>query len=386
MATRREVDEKRVAMQEQLRQACLTGQWPPGTMLSPVRELATRYGVSRQVVWQSIQNLVEEGVLYSVPRVGTFVGQQRTDLNPFLLTFPRHVLNANYQRQIQIGFEERINQLGGVSLCLVDEEAAELQRQGQLLPLAGIFQAEGQAEHAFRIPGVPTVAFGAYDPTESDLDTVQFDDFGGGVIATQHFVAMGHRKIAFLGLHRDTNQPPALFWSQQREAGWRHALLQAGLSAEGLAFHPNSQDGAPSRSAPSHQTQRAGGYEMAVEHIISRPDITALVAANVIVAGGIFAALGENVNQREWPAVVCFDDLSPASQAVTSYLRLPWDELGRQAAQVLWERKSGQLPDSPQRRTVPMRLVRRLTCYRERSSAHLMPLMPSAAEFAGATV
>ena len=74
MATRRELERKRIGLHDALRTDCVEGRFAPGAMLPPMRELAAQYGVSTKVAWRSVQALVDEGVLHTVPRQGTFVG------------------------------------------------------------------------------------------------------------------------------------------------------------------------------------------------------------------------------------------------------------------------------------------------------------------------
>jgi DNA-binding LacI/PurR family transcriptional regulator len=112
--------------------------------------------------------------------------------------------------------------------------------------------------------------------------------------------------------------------------------------------------------------------QLAKEQLVSRRDITAIVTANSIAAEGLFAALDEaNIPSQVRPAILCFDDVQSVGKSVVSYLRLPWDEVGRMAAQVLWERKTGQLSGPPQQRLVQMRLIPRLTCHPKRANSAL---------------
>ncbi len=69
MATRSE----RARLNQDLREGCFSGVWKAGDMMPALGELKARYGLFNGVVHQEIQKLVGEGVLRSVPRVGTFV-------------------------------------------------------------------------------------------------------------------------------------------------------------------------------------------------------------------------------------------------------------------------------------------------------------------------
>jgi len=49
---------------------------PARAIVPSVRELADRYSLSIKVVRQTLQDLIDEGVLYTISRVGTFVGNR----------------------------------------------------------------------------------------------------------------------------------------------------------------------------------------------------------------------------------------------------------------------------------------------------------------------
>jgi DNA-binding GntR family transcriptional regulator len=52
------------------------GELVPGDHLPPVAEMATEYGVSRTTVLKALALLREEGLVYTVPRWGTFVAER----------------------------------------------------------------------------------------------------------------------------------------------------------------------------------------------------------------------------------------------------------------------------------------------------------------------
>lgn len=363
MATRRETTQRRLAMKDALRQSCRNGTLAPGAMLPSVRELSAQYGLSLDVISQSLQKLVQEGLLYTVPRVGTFVGQPQTARASFYLMLhtPQSLL-PDQLSQLQAGFEERIAQRGGASLALPLATALEYRHRGDLPALEGVFDFAYQprdVETWGEMRDIPRVGFAGRIEDPAHTDVVSFDDLDGGRQATQHLLRLGHRRIAYLGLHSQQvsqRDKTTRIWSVLREAGWRQALEQAGCTCDGLAYHLPAE--------PAH-----GDYEAEIQAVCEaavplagRPDITAVVAANDRTAVGLFEALqAGDVPSAHWPAVVGFDNLPAANGHVISSLRLPWEELGQVAADLLWERSHGQLSGAPQRRQVPMRLISRLT-------------------------
>ena len=358
MPTRREMQERRFQLRESLLEACRDGKLQPNQAVPPMRELARRHGVSAALACQVVQALVEEGVLYSRQGAGTFVGHSpQKGGEPFL--FIRSSLRPlpTQAFPVQNGFEDRIAQLGGACLSLERDEVLRYLEQGDLPQLSGVFEMNSAPESAaLRNLGVPCVAFGTLRPDDI-LDRVQFDDAGGGETATRHLLAMGHRRIAFLGLHGRNGEAGEFVWSQARETGWQRALRAARQDSAKLSF-------LPLRSAQFDiASQVSVARETALPLVAQRSDISAVLATNRFAAEGLWEALREsNVSPAQWPSIVCFDEVDEEKSSVISYLRLPWDEVGRQAAQILWERKTGRLSGPPQKRLVAMRLIPRLSC------------------------
>ena len=77
---------------------------------------------------------------------------------------------------------------------------------------------------------------------------------------------------------------------------------------------------------------------------------------------GLLDALREaGIPASRWPALLTFDSLS-SEVAVVSCMRQPWDELGREAAQILWERATGRRTGPQGQNLVTMQTIPRLTC------------------------
>ncbi len=112
--------------------------------------------------------------------------------------------------------------------------------------------------------GTPVVAI---DPHEGPaaIPTVDSDNFGGAVLATEHLIGLGHRRIGYLGGREDLES------SRLRESGYRSALSAAGLDVDPALV-------------------RVGGYRRASSHgpvhelltVPERP--TAIFAANDLSA------------------------------------------------------------------------------------------------------
>ncbi|MDE2198662.1 MAG: substrate-binding domain-containing protein [Rhodospirillales bacterium] len=116
--------------------------------------------------------------------------------------------------------------------------------------------------------GLPFVAHGR---TQDPRPYAWVDTDGAAAIAmaTQRLIELGHRRIGLL------NAPPSYNYAQDREAGWRHALAEAGL-AEGP-------------SAAAAPTEEAG--EAAARALLAKPDPpTGLICATDRLAVGAMRA------------------------------------------------------------------------------------------------
>lgn len=366
MATRHQVHKQKIALSQYLRDGCRTGRLRAGEPAPPLRELAESYSISKNVVNQVLLNLVDEGLFHTIPRVGTFVGQPTASAGDvYLLLLPDNIgLIRKINLQLtQQGFEERITERGSVSMALPLREVVRLRERGELPRLAGIYDLAYHADDEITWGIDRTVArvgfSGRIEDTEYS-DVVSYDDHDGGRRATQHLLRLGHRRIAFLALHSSggVGEENEMIWSRQREDGWREAMSQADLSCDGLAFYPGRD---------INRYDLMNWISEPALALLQQPGITAVVAANDSAALNLLAAGREKsqLSRRQWPAVVGFDNLADAATHSLSSLRLPAEQIGHAAADLLWERHHGHLTGPPQQRRVAMRLISRLTSSRD---------------------
>ena len=358
MATRNEVEGRRNALKLWLRKEFASRTVPVGTVLPPVKALAALHGLSVNVAHQTLRQLVAEGVLHAVPGVGTFWGPRQSETSEFYL-FLRDAAFESREQEIQAGFEDQIARQGGASLALTLAQAQDLERQNRLSPLAGIYSVTGNRADGWCWQGtknISQVCFAGHEVGDL-IDLVSYDDLQGGWLAAEHLLQSGHRRIAFLGLHTPGAVSGALRWSEQREIGWRQALEGAGVVAEGLAYHPVA---AVSDAEWMQQTPQIA--RNAAHLLVNREEVTAVVAVNDNAAIGLLAALqGAGRHRETWPAVIGFDNQETLGGYWLSSLHLPADDLGRSAADILWQRRHGPLTGLPVHRQTTMRLLPRLS-------------------------
>ena len=161
---------------------------------------------------------------------------------------------------------------------------------------------------------------------------VHGDDFSGGYAVARHLIQQGHTKIAMIGGRRGSSA------GRDRHAGWKKALLEAGLD-------PETQI-----DIPELMTQ-SDGRGIAPE-IVNRPDRpTALMCFNDLVALGMMPALRKmDIEPGPDMAITGYDDIdgagnrTPALTSVNNHA----DKIGRLAALTLMRQVAGErVPNRP---------------------------------------
>ena len=328
-------------------------------MLPTVSAVAQQHGVSRYIAHQALQAIEAEGLFHAVPKVGSFAGQGAKQSAPFQVFLVDDASPHPYGAEIQLGFDSRVAARGGVALSLELSQANDSWRD---LDASGVFvlvreerldEVERRASFDAK---VPFARIGGLWRPDERLDLLSFDNEDGGYRAATHLIERGFKSIAYLGVHAATAGSIAKEWSSERESGWARALREAGLPHHGLAFWPAVETDDDAQGA------RDIGRSIARE-MLGRGDVRGVVAANDAVALGLMDALFDaSVPREKWPAIVAFDNSAQARRHNITSLHLPWDEIGREAADLLWNRSQGRLPQEPQHSAVAMRLIPRLSC------------------------
>ena len=224
----------------------------------------------------------------------------------------------------------------GYRLVLLDVERPEA-----LDDAVGAFAVNGRVDGLLvislalpsepRAGAVPTVLV---DRRSDTLPSVHIDDEAGGRLATEHLLALGHTRVAFVG---DTEENPFGFDSSaRRRAGYEAALRDAGLAV----------DRALVRTAPHG---RDAARAMARELLALAEPPTALFAASDDQALGVLeAAEAAGVAVPELLSVVGFDDIEVARYAGLTTVAQPLEQSGRRGVDLLLDALAGGSPRSEQ--------------------------------------
>jgi LacI family transcriptional regulator len=158
----------------------------------------------------------------------------------------------------------------------------------------------------------------------TDAVALTFDNRGGGQRLTEHLIALGHRRIAYIA------GPEERTTTRHRLEGHRDALAEHGIEDD------------PRLTAHGPYDRRSG-YDATLELLRRDRSLTAIVAANDTVALGACAALrDEGLRIPDDVSVAGFDDLPFAIDAVPALttVRLPLAAAGAQAGRIATGREN----------------------------------------------
>jgi LacI family transcriptional regulator len=195
-----------------------------------------------------------------------------------------------------------------------------------------------------RESGKPLVVLDRRIPSLGGVAQILVDNRGGAAEATRHLLRHGRRRVACIAGPRDVMP------TTDRVAGWRQALIEAGMR--------------PTKSLIRHVPfGRRAGYRAAQDLFAGlRPD--AVFAASDEQASGVLRALAElGLTCPDDVAVASFDGIAPSAYSVPALTTMaqPFGELGRMAL----ARLLGRMADPAARGAVtvlPVSLVARGSC------------------------
>lgn len=158
------------------------------------------------------------------------------------------------------------------------------------------------------------------------LDNIYVDNVAAARDAVAYLLARGHRRIAMIAGRGGPRQP--------RVRGYLQALAEHGIDHDDSLFRETD-------------FVEGGGYEAMRELLLAPTRPTAVFAANDLLAMGALIALREaGLRVPEDIAVVGFDDIPAArlvAPSLTTVALFP-QQLGRRAAELLFDRLAGDAP------------------------------------------
>jgi LacI family transcriptional regulator len=326
-----------------IRQQIISGEMPVGTQLLPHRELAVEYDVSIMTINKALSILVSEGVLHSRVGRGTFVAVRPAPhgvrvggtlgfvLRDLSSPFFSLVAHAAQQRADAIGY----GLLFSSSSNRLDREDEQI-RRFRNIGVNGLIIVSMSRTYRISEPiqelhdaGFPYVMVSYTDG--EDVPFIGLDLAKAGYLAGQHLLAMGRRRIGYVGDRIGS------IMCELRGRGLRRALEAVGLGIEFEYDYPYEGEW------NDYKSGYAVGEKVAA--LSDRPD--AMFVFNDLGALGFEdALLDRGIRVPEDIAIVGLDDIELAARARVplTTVKQPVDRIGELAVDTLLARLQGEKP------------------------------------------
>lgn len=326
---------KYIEIAERFRRQIEEGELKPGDRLPSFIEMRDQHGIGQGTLERVHALLDQDGLISREPGRGTFICEPQSRAKTSMIGFCGYgftLTSTSYWAQIISGIREVVAR-EEIQLLLLDGESPAGWDK-----VDGVLMSEWAPELALRwMPGnLPCVSL--IVPV-AGVQCVLADDEGGVKAATQHLIALGHQRIAYLtGADfpakgkRNRKRNPI---SARRESGYRAALREAGIKP-----NPRWTKRLP---LPSSYDEKLVGVGRETMRAWLRDDwstlgCTAMIAHNDEVAFGIVEALQDaGISVPDELSVVGFDgvDLCEYSRPRLASIKVPLKQIGKTAAESL---------------------------------------------------
>jgi LacI family transcriptional regulator len=177
----------------------------------------------------------------------------------------------------------------------------------------------------------------------SHIDRVLVENQRGAILATEHLIQHGHKRICFIGLSQK------IYTMHARLTGYNKAMHGAGLKPEVF----------------SNAAGEAATLDF-LRSVLGRPNPpTAIFAANGLASRDVLHAVAAlDIHVPEEIAFIGFDDFALADilRPSLTVVRQPVERAGEEAAQLLFSRLNGGADLPMQKLNLPVELIIRRSC------------------------
>jgi LacI family transcriptional regulator len=205
-----------------------------------------------------------------------------------------------------------------------------------------IINPTGVSSEALHRLGVPVVILGSGD-NHPDFDSVGSATESAVQDALEHFLALGHRRIALIAGRSRRRNELARYLSYRTFHERHHLPMDEALVIE-------------------CEFSERDGYESMLQLMLLPQPPTAIFAANDLLAiGALKAAQALHKNVPADVSIIGMDDIYAASMTSPSLTTIakPKYEIGVEAARFLLERLNGNAPTQPRHLRIPCQFVLR---------------------------
>ncbi len=365
-----------------LRQRIEDGSWASGDLLPSEYDLVEQLQVSRTTVRVALKQLEREGLLQTARGRGRVIaGSRRANVGLMSQVFavmtgldgrPEDYRCRGYEKAVEAGMMDAIQGVHHHTLTLylpsmtddVIQRLAADRPKGILVDHATGATERGKAIlERLAAEGFAVVVHGD-GPGLDRYDRVVSDHESGSYQLARWLAQNGHKRI----LRVWSELTESAYWIRARNAGYEHAMREAGLSQlppmlmRNLTDRTNRGDMQDRELFGVRARQYAG---FMAEHVLGPAPVDAVMAMTDADAYAVAAAcrlLGREPNKDI--AIVGYDN------SWFEYMEGQWekahplatiekhnDEIGRKMVHVMMDRLEGRLPAGPQRVVVAPELV-----------------------------
>ncbi len=322
------------------------------------RVYAQQLGISYMTARKAVESLVAKGLLYKIPKKGTYVSGQRTtrrktkNIGYFLDSSIKQGLSSPYYALIFDAIEKEAAKKGYSLIYFSDASESGIKSTMEKLDgvIVSCFPRIEELLHKLKAHA-PVICIDNGSADES-IPSVTIDNKNAVSEAISHLISLGHHRIGFITGLDDSKV------GRDRYNGYLSALSDHGLNVETDLVYKGDY------------TFKTGSD--AADYFLSLDRLpTAIMCANDTMAIGAIKeikSLGHNVPDDI--SIMGFDDIAVASQmspALTT-VAAPVKELAKQCVIMLSKIIDGTEPDN-MHISIPARLVLRNTCAHNRTSA-----------------
>jgi len=342
-------------IKEHLRQRMASGELRPGDRLPSLPELCAEHGVSAITARRALTDLVAEGLLRGEQGRGMFVALPPSS-GTFGLVLPG--AGSAFVDAIRRGVERELGSAAPLLLGISDHDPlreAELvarmasERVAGVILLPSTAQRDAESDARLRTLVAGGLRLVMVDRSiDLPVDRIASDNRGGGALAAEHLLALGHRRIAFVYAHECGT-------FSDRRRGWEEALRRHGVQPDAALVRGGWE---PARD------YEACGYLHTLElfHLPQPP--TAIYAGNDAIAMGVLRAL--DFLGRDVPGTVSLvgtddADLARLANPPLTTVRQDCEAIGRAAVAVLRRRLAGDAGPLEDQRIATSLVVRAST-------------------------
>ncbi|MGB5716908.1 MAG: GntR family transcriptional regulator [Gammaproteobacteria bacterium] len=308
------------------------------------RVFAKELGISYMTIRKAVENLVEEGVLYKIPKKGTYVADpdkvELKYIGYFLDSSIKAGVSSPYYSMIFSALEREASKRGYALSYFTD--SAESVSQKILEKVDGVIiscfpRIENLVQKIHE--KLPVVCIDNRSPDES-IPSLTIDNFNSVVDSVNYLCSLGHERIGFITGLDDSDV------GKKRLAGYLSALKNHGIDEDtSLIF----------KGDYTFETGRTGAdYFLSLN---TRP--TAIMCANDTMAVSAIKELSRRgLKVPDDMSIVGFDNIVISSQIIPALttVSVPFEDIAKQAVALLDSVLNDNVPED-RHMTLPCRLV-----------------------------